>query len=256
MLKKYLKILLWGLIFYIVLILIWYAFYYLGTQIFNWWRPYAFPEPIGVAKKFLSMCQDGKLFPAILASLTRCLTGYFISVIIGILFGLLITKWKFAERYLKPLLMGIQSLPSVCWVPFAILWFGLKNDGIIFVVVMGSVFGIALSVESSIRNCNPIYEKAARTMGYKGFYLFFQITIPASIPEFVSGLRQGWSFAWRALMSGEVMTATTGLGYSLMMGRNLADINQVMLIMLVIVLVGILIDRLIFSTLEKIVRYY
>ena len=136
-------------------------------------------------------------------------------------------------------------------MPFAILWFGLNESSIIFVVVMGSVFSISLAVESGIKEVPPIYIKAAKTMGVTPANMYTKVIFPAALPSFVAGLKQAWSFAWRALMSGEVMSASVGLGYTLMIGRDLADINQVMTVMLVIVLIGIVIDKGIFSSVEN-----
>ena len=135
-------------------------------------------------------------------------------------------------------------------MPFAILWFGLNQQAIVFVVVMGSAFSIALAVESGMRNIDPIYVKAARTMGAGGVQLITRVILPAALPNLLSGLRQGWSFGWRALMSGEVMSSAIGLGHTLMMGRDLADINQVMLVMIVIILVGVVVDKGLFSSVE------
>ncbi len=120
-----------------------------------------------------------------------------------------------------------------------------------FVVVMGSAFSIAISVDNAIKNVQPIYTKAALTMGAGKGQLYRHVIFPASLPELISGMKQGWSFAWRALMAGEVMTTSIGLGQTLIMGRDLADIDQVMLVMLVIVLVGIIIDKCIFSVIEN-----
>lgn len=136
-------------------------------------------------------------------------------------------------------------------MPFAILWFGLGESAIIFVVVMGSAFSIAIAVESGIKSVPPIYIRAARTMGVSGQRLYTKVIFPAALPSFVSGLKQGWSFAWRALMSGEVMSASVGLGFTLTQGRDLADINQVMTVMLVIVFIGIVIDKGIFTSIEQ-----
>ena len=184
-------------------------------------------------------------------SLLRGLEGYIIAVIIGIVIGLLLNHFKYLQKNLKPVILGIQTLPSVCWVPFSILWFGLSRQAILFVVVMGSAFSIAISVDNAIKHIPPIYERVASTLGANKKQLYTQVVFPACLPEFVTGLKQGWSFAWRALMSGEVMTTCVGLGQTLIMGRNLADINQVMLVMLVIVFVGIVIDKGIFSNLEN-----
>ena len=147
--------------------------------------------------------------------------------------------------------MGIQTLPSICWVPFSILWFGFTQTAIIFVVIMGSAFSMAIAVDNAILNVPPIYKKAALTMGANQKQIYWKVIFPASLPELISGMKQGWSFAWRALMSGEVMTTSIGLGQTLMTGRNLADINQVMLVMVVIVVVGILIDQVVFYNVEK-----
>ena len=181
----------------------------------------------------------------------RVLIGFLIACLIGIILGILIINSEYLARNLKPLILGVQTLPSICWVPFAILWFGLNQSAIIFVVVMGSAFGIALAVENGIKNVPPLYIKAAKTMGVSSKNLYLHVIFPAALPSFVAGLKQGWSFAWRALMSGEVMSNTVGLGYTLTLGRDLADINQVMTVMLVIILIGILIDKGIFTTLEN-----
>ena len=241
----------WGyLLFYALLIVLWQLIYMLGVSA-SWWKGYAFPHPLGVWESLLSLSRDWNLLRAILYSLGRGIGGFLIACVIGALLGLGLLKIRLLNRYLKPLVMGIQTLPSICWVPFAILWFGLNQQAILFVVVMGSAFGIALAVESGMRNIDPIYVKAARTMGASGFTLLRRVIFPAALPNLLSGLRQGWSFGWRALMSGEVMSSAIGLGHTLMMGRDLADINQVMLVMLIIILVGVVIDKGIFSALEE-----
>ena len=214
-------------------------------------RPYAVPSPLGVGETFIELCHDGTLFEATGYSLLRGIGGYLIAVIIGVIIGLLINHFSYLQKNLKPLILGIQTLPSVCWVPFSILWFGLSTQAILFVVVMGAAFSIAISVDNAIKNVQPIYTKAARTMGATKRQLYFHVILPASLPELISGLKQGWSFAWRALMAGEVMTTSIGLGQTLITGRDLADINQVMLVMIVIVFVGIVIDKCIFSVVEK-----
>lgn len=238
-------------LFYILLILIWQEIYYIGTDFFQWWKPYALPNPIGVLNSIRKMAESGVLLQATAYSLKRALIGFSLSVIIGTLLGLLISISGYCKRNLKPLLTGIQSLPSVCWVPFAILWFGLDESAILFVVVIGSTFSVSLTIENAIHTIPPIYVKVARTMGANKFQLYKDVMIPAALPGFLAGLKQSWSFAWRALMSGEVMSAYVGLGYTLMTGRDIADINQVTAVMLVIILVGILIDYVIFSNLES-----
>lgn len=240
-----------NILFFIGLILLWQLLYTAACDWFDLAKPYAVPNPVGVLNCIVHLISNGTLLAAIGSSLLRALIGFLIAILIGIVLGTLIIQSSYLERNLKPLILGVQTLPSICWVPFAILWFGLTESAIVFVVVMGSAFGIALSIESGIKNIPPIYIKAAQTMGVKNLSLYRRVIFPAALPAFISGLKQGWSFAWRALMSGEVMSASIGLGYTLMVGRDLADINQVMTIMLVIICIGILIDKGIFSLLEN-----
>lgn len=244
------KQLMGSILFVAGFIALWQLLYAASTDWFGWAKPYAVPHPLGVCQTIVNLTKDGTMFSAIISSMLRVLGGFAISIVIGVIFGILILRSKFLARNLKPLILGVQTLPSICWVPFAILWFGLGESAIIFVVVMGSAFSISLAVEGAIRNIPPIYTKAAKTMGVSPSFMYQKVIFPAALPALLSGLKQGWSFAWRALMSGEVMSAVTGLGYTLMVGRDLADINQVMTIILVIIFLGIIIDKGIFSTWE------
>lgn len=239
------------ILFYLGLLFVWQAVFYLGTQVLSWWKPYAMPSPVGVFEALIRLLKSKTLLLAAGYSMMRVLAGFLIAAGIGFLLGFLIHISAFLNRTLRPLILGIQTLPSICWVPFAILWFGLGERAILFVVIMGSAFSIALAVEGGIRSVNPLFIKAAKTMGANQQQLYIKVIFPACLPNLVAGLKQGWSFAWRALMSGEVMSSTIGLGQTLMLGRDLADINQVMLVMLVIVLIGVIVDKLVFAACEK-----
>ena len=238
-------------IFYGLLIAIWQGFYYIGVSELKLWKPYAVPNPVGVWESLLALIRQNALFGAVASSMKRVLFGYALSIAIGAFSGFLLIRFKIFTYTLKPLMLGVQTLPSICWVPFAILWFGLNERAILFVVVMGSTFSIAIAVDMAIRSVNPVFIKAARTMGAKGLNLYVKVVLPASLPMLITGLKQGWSFAWRSLMAGEVMTATVGLGQVLTMGRDLADINRVTLIILIIILLGVLIEKYVFTTLEN-----
>lgn len=249
--KKSIKNILGAVCFYGGVIAIWQIVYILGTQVFEVWKTYSFPNIMGIAAAFKRLVSAGTIQMAVLSSITRGIVGYLIACVLGCFIGMLILRYKTLSKYLKPMLMGIQTLPSICWVPFAILWFGLGNDAIVFVVIMGSTLSISLSVESSIRSIEPLYMAVAGIMGAKGVKLITKVIIPAALPALISGFRQGWSFAWRALMSGEAISSSIGLGYTLMLGRDLADINQVMLVMIVIIILGIIMDKLCFSLIEN-----
>lgn len=240
-----------GIIFTIIVLLLWELGYLITVKGFHIWKSYMFPSPEGVWNSFLTLMINGSLLRATLYSLFRGLIGYLIAILVGSIIGIMINQVALLKQFLKPVILGIQTLPSICWVPFSILWFGLSQRSIIFVVVMGATFSIAISVDQAIEQVPSIYKKAALTMGATKRQMYISVILPAAVPALISGLKQGWSFSWRALMSGEVMTTCVGLGQTLIIGRDMADINQVMLVMIVIVVVGILIDKYLFSVLEK-----
>jgi NitT/TauT family transport system permease protein len=234
--------------------MIWEVVYKVGVDIFRIWKPYTFPSPIAVFNTMISLISDNTLGIAIAASMRRIVIGYFISVLIGTAIGLTIVKYKYLDENFSALILGIQTLPSICWLPFAILWYGLNESAIIFVITIGSTFAISIAIESGIKNVNPLFVRAAKTMGASGLKIYWNVIIPASLPNVITGLKQGWSFAWRALMAGEMLTATKGLGQVLMVGRDLADISQVMAVMLVIIALGLAVDKLLFGRVEANIR--
>lgn len=236
------------------MILLWEFVYKLGVDVFKIWKDYIFPSPVSVFQTLWIMIIDNTLGIAVLASMRRIITGYLLSLLLGVIVGFILVKFKYLNRNLRPLILGLQTLPSICWLPFAILWFGLNESSILFVITIGSTFAIAIATESGIKNINPIYIRAARTMGAKGFNIYPNVIIPASLPSFISGMKQGWSFAWRALMAGEMLSVTKGLGQVLMVGRDMADISQVMAVMVVIITLGLVVDKLVFGRLEISVR--
>ena len=241
-------------IFIILLLGLWQLIYFLFVDTFHIWKSYAMTSPIGVIRKIGELFSEKGIYISILTSMKRVLLGYFISVVLGGALGFLIVKSDYLNRNLKPIILGFQTLPSICWVPFAILWYGLSESAIIFVVVIGSTFSIAMAVEDAMKNVDPILVRAARTMGAKGMKVYTKVIFPASTPMLVSGLKQGWSFAWRALMSGEMMSASVGLGQVLLLGRELADINQVMVVMLLIIILGTVVERFVFRNIEIRIR--
>lgn len=241
-------------LFYIALIVAWELVYKIFVELFKIWKPYVFPSPISVIETFVRLLSDNTLTVAMIATVRRMLIGYLIAVVIGVVVGLAIVKSEFLDKNLRPLILGFQTLPSVCWLPFAILWYGLSEKAIIFVTAIGSIFSITLAVESGIKNVNPLYIKAAKTMGATGLRLYLNVIFPASLPFVISGMKQGWSFAFRALMAGEMLFATKGLGQVLMVGRDLADMSQVISVMIVMIVFGLVIEKAIFGPLENQIR--
>ncbi len=242
------------ILFYLILIGIWELAYKLGVEVFHIWKVYTFPSPVSVGEKLVKLALDNTLSIAIAASMKRIIVGYLLSAAIGILLGLTIARFKYLDENMGPLILGLQTLPSICWLPFAILWYGLNESAIIFVITIGSTFAIAMAIDSGIKNVNPIIIRAAKTMGASGLNIYWNVIIPASLPNVVSGMKQGWSFAWRALMAGEMLSATKGLGQVLMVGRDLADISQVMAVMIIIIALGLTVDYFVFGKIERELR--
>jgi NitT/TauT family transport system permease protein len=191
---------------------------------------------------------------AIAVSLRRILMGYGMSLAIGIPLGLLLGRVKLVQDTIGSIVLGLQALPSICWLPLALLWFGLSERAILFVVVMGAVLSVTLSTTDGVRNTPPLYLRAAQTMGASGLALYTRVILPAALPAIISGMKLGWSFAWRSLMAGELLYVSLGLGQLLTMGRELNDMSQVIAVMLVIVAIGLFVDRALFSQLERRVR--
>ena len=238
------------IIFYILLLLLWDAICATGI-----WPDYLFPTPLEVWNSLVNGFVGGGLYlQASLVSLQRLVIGYGISLVIGLALGLLIGRVRLIEETVGSVILGLQALPSVCWLPLAILWFGLTEQAIIFVVIMGALFSITLGVDAGVKNTSPIYLKAARNLGAKGIGLYAQVIMPAAMPAILNGLKQGWTFAWRSLMAGELIIFTLSLGNLLQTGRDFNDASQVMSVMVVIIVIGVTIDSLVFGPLERRVR--
>jgi NitT/TauT family transport system permease protein len=234
--------------------LLWQLIYLLMVEVWAVWNGALFPSPIEVAVSLYDHALDGSLGRAIGASLVRLGIGFGISLPVGVLIGLGLAGGGWFKRLVGPLVLGFQALPSICWLPLAILWFGLNERAIIFVVVMGSVFSITIATYDSTKLIPPLFVRAAGNMGLHGLTLFWRVMLPASLPAIISGARQGWSFAWRSLLAAELLTAGIGLGNLLNLGRDLTDMPLVMAVMLVIIVLGLLIDVLVLTRLEQTVR--
>ena len=234
------------LIFFFIFIISWWAVWYL-----KFWPNWLFPSPVAVAEKLFEGFNNYTFILGILTSMKRILIGFSISVIIGTMLGFLIARVNMLHEALGSLILGLQTLPSICWLPLALLWFGLNETAITFVVVMGTVLSITISVQTAINNIPPSLVKVGRMLGASRLSLHRHVTLPAILPYYVMGLKQGWSFAWRSLISGEMLFITTGLGQLLALGRELNDMAQVMAVMIVIIFIGVTFDQLIFGLLER-----
>lgn len=235
--------------FFLALIGVWFLLHRAGV-----WDPTLFPSPLQVAATLWNSLRDGSLLLATAVSLRRILVGYAWSLLLGIVSGILLARVRWLEDTVGALVLGLQTLPSICWLPLALLWFGLNDNAILFVVVMGALLSITVAVQDGVKNIPPVYVRAALTMGTRPMAMYIQVLLPASLPAILTGAKLGWSFAWRSLMAGELLFVSLGLGHMLMMGRELADMSQVIAVMLVIIGLGLLVDRAIFGVLERLVR--
>lgn len=218
------------------------------------WPPYVFPTPMGVAESLWAGYTDGSLMIGIAVSMRRVAIGYVISVVLGTFMGVLFTYNEFLNDTMGRFVLSLQSLPSICWLPVAVLWFGLDEKAILFVAVTGSVLAVTQNTKAGFENVPRILSMAGHNLGANGPRFFLHVTLPASMPYLIDGLRQGWAFAWRSLISGEMIFVTLGLGQLLMVGRDLNDINQVFAVMIVIAAIGYLVEGIVFQKVETSVR--
>ena len=176
---------------------------------------------------------------------------------LGLPLGLLTARFKFLEDTVGVLALGLQTLPSVCWVPLALLWFGQTEVAMFFVVIMGTLWSVIIATDNGVRHVPPIYVRAARTMGSKHLHTWLKVILPASLPFIVSGMKQGWAFAWRSLMAAEIYVTILsgfGLGHLLHYGRELNAMDQFIGIMLVIIAIGLVTDKMLFAPWERLLH--
>jgi NitT/TauT family transport system permease protein len=219
------------------------------------WPEYELPAPRAVGSELLSDITSGQVFGQLWVSVHRAVFGFLIGVVIATPLGLLLAKIKLVRAALGPLLSGLQSLPSVAWVPAAILWFGITPGAIYFVVLLGSVPSIANGLVSGIDQIPPILPRVGKVLGAGRLSGARHILLPAALPGYLAGLKQGWAFSWRSLMAAELIANSPqlgqGLGQYLENGRSLSDMPTVMAAIILILFVGIGIDLLVFRPLER-----
>jgi NitT/TauT family transport system permease protein len=238
-----------SIVFFSLLVALWQAL--VSAHI---WSPVLLPSPLDVARYLIHAAGDGSLAEASWTTMKRLLIGYLIGCLLGLPLGLATARSKYLSDTIGTLALGLQTLPSVCWVPLALLWFGQSEAAMLFVVIMGTLWSVLIAVDNGARSLPPIYVRAARTMGSKGMHTLIKVILPASLPFVVSGMKQGWAFAWRSLMAAEIyvtLLSGYGLGHLLHFGRELNAMDQVIGVIIVIVLIGLLADKVLFSPWER-----
>lgn len=210
-----------------------------------------FPSPVGtVIQLYKGFFETGILYYALLTSIQRIAIGFSIAIIIGSALGILLARSKVADETLGSLVIALQSVPSIVWLPIALMLFAGSNFAIIFIILLGGTWAMTLNMRMGIKNVQPLLIRAARTMGYNRSELVWKVMIPASIPAALTGARLAWAFGWRALMAGELL-GTGGLGRTLLNAKDAFNMDLVIAIMVIISIIGLTVEYVIFNPIER-----
>ncbi|MGW4165107.1 ABC transporter permease [Streptomyces sp. NPDC004788] len=213
------------------------------------------PAPSAVWDSLSAMWLEGTLLDILWTSVSRALLGFLLALAVGTPLGLLVARVGVVRTAIGPILSGLQSLPSVAWVAPAVLWLGLNDSMMFAVILLGAVPSIANGLVAGVDQVPPLFLRAGKTLGATGLRGAWHIVMPAALPGYLAGLKQGWAFSWRSLMAAEIIASSPdlglGLGQLLENGRNNFDMPGIFLAIILILLVGVAIDLLIFSPLER-----
>ncbi len=213
----------------------------------GWKPPYVLPPPADVWTELKTDFGTQEFWSAVATTLRRAITGFALSLLIGSLIGVAVARFRILRAAVGSLITGLQTMPSIAWFPLAVLLFGLSEQAILFVIVLGAGPSIANGIIGGIDHIQPQLLRVAGSLGAKGFSLYRFIVIPAAMPSYVSGLKQGWAFAWRSLMAGELIVNIAhrpSLGATLSNARDQSDATQLVATMIVILIIGMVVDAL------------
>jgi NitT/TauT family transport system permease protein len=214
--------------------------------VWSGWRPdYVLPGPLPVFQRLAQDLSLPDFYAGVGVTLRRALVGYAIAVVIGSALGLLIARVPIVRKAVGHAILGLQSMPSIAWFPLAILLFQATEGAILFVVILGAAPAVATGLLSGVDHVQPLLVRVGRVMGARGLRLYRYVVLPAALPGFVVGLKQGWAFAWRSLMAGEIINVVgyqQSLGTQLQYARNFADAQQLLALMIVIFVIGVTVD--------------
>ena len=223
----------------------------------HWRRQDILPGPSAVIASLGHGIGDGSIPRAIGITLRRAVAGFAIATVVGLAVGTLIARWRVLRLAFGSFITGLQTMPSVAWFPLALLLFKRSEGAILFVVVLGAAPAIANGVIAGTDHVPPLLVRAGRVLGARGFGLYRTVVLPASLPSMLAGFKQGWAFAWRSLMAGELLVVILGkpsIGVQMQNTRDLADSPALLASMVVILAIGIAVDTLVFSTADKAIR--
>lgn len=228
-------------------------------QVLFWsgWKPdYVLPSPAEVGAELVAFAAEAKFWLALGNTLLRAVFGFVLALVIGTVLGIVVSASRVLRAAIGSMLTGLQTMPSIAWFPFAILIFGLSENAITFVVVLGAAPSIANGLISGIDDVPPPLLRTAHVLGARGVRLYRHVILPSALPTYVAGLKQGWAFAWRSLMAGEllvIVASRPSLGVQLQFHREFADAPALIATMIVILVLGMAFDAL-FSRISDVVR--
>jgi NitT/TauT family transport system permease protein len=223
----------------------------------GWKPPWLLPSPLTVFGELWDELTTGSLLPAVAVTLRRAAIGFALAIAVGGVIGILVVRSKTLRAAVGSLITGLQTMPSIAWFPLAILLFQLSETAILFVVVLGAAPSIANGLISGVDHVSPVLLRAGRVLGAEGLAKYRHVILPAALPAVVAGLKQGWAFAWRSLMAGELLVlipGQTSIGAQLQFSREFSDAPGLMAMMIVILFLGIAVDTLVFSSIERSIR--
>jgi sulfonate transport system permease protein len=226
-------------------------------QILVWsrWRPdYVLPGPGTVLGELLRVLGTARFWQALATTMRRGLAGFGLAVVLGTALGMGVSQSSMLRRAFGSLLSGLQNMPSIVWFPFAIVLFQLSESAILFVVVLGAAPSVANGLVGGIDQIPRILLRAGRVLGARGAAAYLHVVLPAALPAYVGGLKQGWAFSWRSLMAGELMVviaARASLGTELHYAQDLSDMPALVAYMIVVLIIGVAVDGLCFRSIEK-----
>lgn len=237
-----------------ILIIIWEAISKFEVFPAFMWPPLIIPNDPGgvtVLKTLINGLISGQLLEATGTSIVRLFFGFMIAVVIGLFLGFLIYKYKVVDDTLGFFVTSLQAIPNIVWLPLAILWFGLGNGSVIFIVILGAAISVTITSSTAFKGVSPLLIRVARTMGSTGFHLFRTVILKATVPQLIAGFRLAWALAWRAVLAGELLGGGGGLGQLLDLGRSIQAMDLIFSIMIIIGVIGSFIDNFVFVRLEK-----
>ena len=220
----------------------------------GWKKPWQLPPPGPVFRALWDGIQDGTIWKGVRLTMQRAVFGYGLALVIGVAVGMLVARSRILRSGVGSMITGLQTMPSIAWFPLAIVLFQLSETAILFVVVLGAAPAIANGIIAGVDTVPPLLDRVGTVLGATGLQRFRHVILPAAMPQLIAGMKQGWAFAWRSLMAGELLVILgnrPSIGAQLQNARDLSDYPWMMSTMIMILIVGIAVDGLVFGTVER-----